>query len=311
MNERLNLYPTWVFINVAQLKSVTSAAKLLSISQPAASAHIRALEAELAVVLLERLPRGVALTDIGRAYFDQAIRVFAELEKLGAVGQGLQVWGNVQLAASFTPGVYWLPAKLSQFQSEYPDIHCQLSLQDSSRCVEMVLNYQVPMAVVGYLPMLGKVRGLAQIAVAKDVLALTALRDHRLARIPCLGTAERKQLLRERLVLREPGSSTRSEAEIMLATIGIFSRVLELSSSEGVKEAVIAGLGIAVLSSWSVARELASGIVLQFNDPQLRQSRNLYAIRRLDRPLVGPAARLWNYISRTESENIGSSTGPK
>ena len=93
MNQRFNLYPTWVFINVAQLKSITAAAELLSISQPAASAHIRSLESELKEVLLKRLPRGVSLTEAGQAYFEQALQVFAELERLEGVSQGQQQWG--------------------------------------------------------------------------------------------------------------------------------------------------------------------------------------------------------------------------
>lgn len=300
----MNLYSTWVFVNVAQLQSVTAAAKHLSISQPAASSHIRALEADLQVILLERLPRGVALTDIGRAYFDQALQVFAELEKLNSVARGRQAWGKVQIAASFTPGVYWIPAKISQFQAEFPDLQCELSLQDSSRCAEKVLNYEVPMAVVGELPLLGRSRGLIRTLVAQDSLALTVLAGHPLAGIKSLDARQRKELLRERLILREQGSSTRSEAESMLKRLGSFEKLLELSSSEAVKEAVIAGLGIAVLSSWSVAREVATGLLQQITVPLLRQSRNVYAIRRQDRPLAGPAAKLWNFLCEK------STTGP-
>ena len=90
----------------------------------------------------------------------------------------------------------------------------------------------------------------------------------------------------------------------MVTRLGRFSRVLELSSSEGVKEAVIAGLGVAVLSCWSVARELESGILQQFADPRLRKSRNFYAIRRRDRPIVGPGARLWNCITSKLNQSL-------
>ncbi len=297
MNQRFNLYPTWVFINVAQLKSITAAAELLSISQPAASAHIRSLESELKEVLLKRLPRGVSLTEAGQAYFEQALHVFAELERLEGVSQGQQQWGCVKLAASFTPGVFWLPARLAEFQSDHPDIQCKLTLKDSSHCVQRVLDYEVPMAVVGDLAMLSKVRGLQCELVAQDLLALTAPGGHPFACSKRLKRSEEDELLLERLILREAGSSTRSQAEAMVTRLGRFSRVLELSSSEGVKEAVIAGLGVAVLSCWSVARELESGILQQFADPRLRKSRNFYAIRRRDRPIVGPGARLWNCIT--------------
>ena len=122
INMDYNLYPWQVFRVVARLGSVTRAAEELSISQPAVSAHIRAVETGLGVALFERVSRRMVLNEVGQAVRDRADRVISLYEELpGVVAEAQQrVAGELVVAASSTPGTYRLPALLKKFEQRYP-----------------------------------------------------------------------------------------------------------------------------------------------------------------------------------------------
>src|SRR5689334_3377353 len=122
MPEDLNMYPLHVFRLVARLGSVTHAARELKVSQPAVSAHLRALEARYGAPLFERTPRGMRLTPAGEVVADHAARVFALLDDMGAAVESAsgQIRGAVTIAASTTPGAYLLPGLLRAFRDRNP-----------------------------------------------------------------------------------------------------------------------------------------------------------------------------------------------
>lgn len=294
----LNLYPLWVFVTVVQQSNITRASKTLGISQPAASAHLRQLESALGRPLLERSSRGVRTSPFGKLYYQQAIRVFAEVERLDALASGFQDGeGRVRLSASLTPGAYWLPRLLSIFLQRYPRISPELSVASSKSVVERVLAQEVAIGLIGDLPALNELPDLSCELVAQDTLGLWSCPGNRLAQIPRLSDTDLTHLAQHPIILREPGSSTRSQAlEILEPLLGHLGQTLELASGDAVKEATIAGLGLAVLSSWAVARERASNHLMRFRDPRLRRSRAFYIIRRADRPLIGCSRLLWEFL---------------
>ena len=300
-----NLYPLWVFVTVAQHSNITRASKALGISQPAASAHLRQLEESVGYPLLERTSRGVCLSAAGQPFLQQALRVFAELERLDelASSSSEEISGRVLVAASRTPGAYWLPRILAKFQREHPAVFPELSVADSSSVVTRVVEQEVSMAIVGDLPLLKSKLPLIKEPIAQDVLALTCCFGHSLSGLIEIDHEHLDNLFTQTLVLREHGSSTRSQAEKMLKPFSrAFSNVLELSGSDAVKEAVIAGLGLSVLSSWAVTRELASRHLAQFKDSRLRLTRAFYLIRRSDRSLGDCERLLWDFLMAGQDE---------
>jgi DNA-binding transcriptional LysR family regulator len=106
------------------------------------------------------------------------------------------------------------------------------------------------------------------------------------------------------LFIREHGSSTREAAEKLLGDLlPAFKRIVEISNSEAIKQSVIAGLGMAVLSSWSIELERKAGLLLPIIDERFKSCRNFYLVRREDRVLTGTAAALWKCLRECEPAN--------
>jgi molybdate transport repressor ModE-like protein len=294
MTEDFNLYPLHVFRLVARSGGASGAARELHISQPAVSSHIRTLEQRLGEPLFERTPRGMLLTRTGEAVLEHANRLFALYEELPALAETArgQVRGEVTVAASSTPGAYCVPELLRRFQMRHPEALPTLLVGDSAEVLEWLRTYRAPLGVVGEMVM---DEGLHRQEIGADELRLvTAFGDslHRVREI-------KGEHLRDRtLFLRERGSSTRAGAESLLGGfMTSFGRVVEVSSAEAIKQAVIAGLGVAVLSSWASGLEEKAGLLRPARDKRLRQKRKFYLVRRRDRVLTGVAAAMWEYLT--------------
>ena len=296
MNETYNLYPLYVFRVVVRLGSVTRAAEELFVTQPAVSAHLKMLEERFGLPLLERTPRGVVLTAAGEVVLHHASRVFGELDDLAAAAENLrggEVRGQVLLAASSTPAAYFLPDVLGRFKALYPAADVSLMVGDSQQVVSWLLDYESPMGVMGQLPRNGGDL-MRRERIAYDELRLVAPTGDPLLSVE---KVEERHLREHTLFLRERGSSTRSGAEKVLGDlIGAFERATEVGSTDAIKQLVAAGLGVAVLSSWATRLEEAAGLLAPVPDLALRQTRPFCLVARTDRPLLGVAAALWDFL---------------
>src|SRR5579871_1046976 len=252
MTEDYNLYPLHVFRIVARLGSVTRAAQELCISQPAVSSHLKTLESRYKQALFERTPRGMLLTPAGEVVTEHANRVFALLEDIGTAvdAAGGEVRGKVLLAASSTPGAYLVPRLLRRFQERYPHAEATLLVGDSTEVLSWLHDYWVPIGVIGETVMDA---GLIREEVGRDELRLVTTAQDSLRQVEEI---RGEHLVGRTLLLRELGSSTRSGAEALLGgKIKDFRRVVELNSTEAIKQSVASGLGVAVLSSWATDLE--------------------------------------------------------
>lgn len=293
MAEEYNLYPIRVFQIVAKAGSVTQAAEELGISQPAVSAQLRSLENRIGGPLFERTPRGMVLTPAGRVLSEHAGPIFARMEDMrSAVGSALgQVRGEVTIASSGTPGAHFLPKRFRRFTELYPDVEPVITLGDSAQVLDWMYDYRAQLGVVGEVVM-GD--GLERRKLAEDELRLVASTDDPL----CQAASVTNEAVTGRtLFLREKGSSTRTATMALLGgRMPYFRRIVELNSTEAILQMVVAGLGVAVLSSWSTQLAESAGHVCPARDPSLRQTRRFYLIHRADRPLVGAAQALWNFL---------------
>lgn len=289
-----NLYPLKVFVEVVRARSLTRAAAELGISQPAVSAHVKALEEKFGERLLQRGAKETGLTALGREVHAQALIILAELKELAHLADGSLLRRVPVIGASTTPGAFWLPRRLALLQREH-SLHCLYQIADSRQVRSWVLDHSVLFGLVGELPDTD-LRGLESREIGHDSLQLMAPRGH-----PLLGRVDLEPLnfSQQTLLLRPSGSSTRTRAEFMLSSIlGHFQRVVELNSGEAIKEAVLAGLGLAVLSTWSVRRELQEGLLAPLDTNLWSQPRPIYLIRRANRPLKGQTALLWEFLAK-------------
>ncbi len=294
MTEEYNLYPLHVFLIVARLGSVTRAAQELCISQPAVSWHLKSLEARYNEPLFERTPRGMLLTPPGESVAEQAGRVFALLSDMESAVHSARgmVRGKITLAASSTPGTYLVPRLLRRFQDCHPDVEPTLLVGDSRDVLSWLHEYRIGIGIVGETVM---EEGLIREEIGQDELRLVVDASNSLG-----GATEvtGKDISGLTLFLREHGSSTRAGAETLLCGwMQDFSRIVELNSTEAIKQAVIAGLGVAVLSSWATELEEKAGLLHALKDSRLTLKRRFYLVRRKDRPLFGTVEALWISLS--------------
>jgi LysR family transcriptional regulator, low CO2-responsive transcriptional regulator len=301
MLDTYNLYPLHIFRLVARGGSVTRAAQELFISQPAVSAHLKALENAIGEPLFERTPHGMQLTPAGATVLNQVNRLFALYEEIPSAVEAVRgrVRGEVIVAASSTPGAYLVPELLRQFQELYPEVRPVLRVGDSAEVLEWLLDYRAPLGVIGEMRI---AESLQSVEIGSDRLQLVAAAGDTLCRVK---RVKPEHLRGRTLLLREQGSSTRAGSQSLLGDrLKEFERVVEVPSSEAIKQAVASGLGVAVLSSWATRLEEAAGLLQPVRDPLLRHSRRFFLVKRKDRALIGSAAALWDCLTTCKPKTI-------
>jgi LysR family transcriptional regulator, transcriptional activator of the cysJI operon len=284
-----------VFLAIAHAHSYRQAAEALHTSQPSLSQHVRELEAELRVRLFDRLSRGVALTEAGQLLEERAKRVFATLtdvrEVLGEL-QGLQR-GSLLIGASTTPGIYVLPAVIGEFRRRHPGINLRLRIANSRVIEEAIRAHEVDLGVVGGHGLAPGEECLA--AGLADELVLIVSPTHRWAKRREVAPAD---LTDEPLLVREEGSATRRVTGRALEQAAVGWRVsMELGHTEAIKQAVMAGLGVAFVSVHAVRGEVASHRLMAIRLRGLRIQRHFHVIHSEARTLSAGARALVALLS--------------
>jgi LysR family transcriptional regulator, low CO2-responsive transcriptional regulator len=230
------------FHSVAAAGSFTKAADMLHVTQPTLSAQVKALEETYGVELFERRGRGIAATDLGRHLLEITRRYFnleSEAEELLSATRGL-TRGHLRVGAD---APYHVMGALAAFNRRYPKLTLSLSIGNSAELLQDLLEHRSDIAILADVP--GDPR-LHALPLRRDRLIGFVPRQHALAR---KGRIEAARLAAHRLVLREPGSTTRHLFETAMARAGHdLGEVLEIGSREAVREAVAAGLGIGIVS---------------------------------------------------------------
>jgi LysR family transcriptional regulator, low CO2-responsive transcriptional regulator len=280
------------FVRVAELNSFTAAARALSLTQAAVSQRVQALERELGSALFRRRGGRVLPTEAGQRLYPFAQRILAlhgqarqELTGLRAVPEG-----ELTLSASSVPGEQLLPDLLSAFRVRHPHVRLRVTVGDSESALQLVEQGRAHLGLVG---MKGESPHLDYRGLAADTLALVVPAGHPWARRRRVTIA---QLCGQSLILREAGSGSRRCLEQALAREGKSVRdlavALELGSSEAIKEAVLRGLGMAVLSTRAVRGELEAGRLHALAVAGLPLRREMYAVWDRRRVLP-PSGRLF------------------
>jgi DNA-binding transcriptional LysR family regulator len=271
-----------VFQAVAAHLSFSRAAVELSISQPGVSFHIKGLEREYGASLFERVGKRLYLTDAGRtlAAYVQRMSLMDEearvaMEELKGLQSGLLVVG-----ASATIGIYLLPEVVGEFRNRHPGIKVSLRVGNKRHTIERLMRNELDFGLVASPvedPM------LVSEPYLDDELVVIVSPQHRFAREPRVYPGE---LRRETFLVREPGSGTQELMEERLQQLGIEpADTMQLGSTEAIKQAVAANLGISTASRYSVEAELASGRLCAANVPTLQMNRRLLLLHHKDKRL--------------------------
>lgn len=252
----INFHRLFIFHTVARLGSFTRAASELSISQPAVSIQVKELERSLDTTLLIRMRSGVSLTDTGETVFDYTRRIFTLADEMTNAIQdltGLES-GRLTIGSSSTPGEYILPLAIGRFRERYPKVEVSLAISNTRTVIDQILSRELDLGMAG-APV--DIRGLASFLYVNDEVVLVAAPTHPISRRRGLTVQD---VVDEQYVMREAGSATRRAAEEHFASMGVRVRVaMEFGSNEAVKRAASAGLGLGVVSKFSVGPEVAAG----------------------------------------------------
>jgi len=266
-------------ISLVEEGSFSRAAKRMLLTQPALTKNIKNAEDCIGARLVNRSSTGITLTPEGKILYDYARRLVRlrdeAKEKVLALRRA--TGGNIYLSASTIPATYILPRALSDFNKTNADIYVYIKTADSEEAMNMVLDAEVEMGIIGKKPMNKK---LAADTLWKDRLVLVVSQNHPWRRKKFVTLPE---LSKEPFVIREKGSATRDLFESQLAkskavSLDQFRVCGELGSSEAIKEAVIAGWGVSVISIHAVSRELSQGLLCEIPIQGLTMERNFYLI---------------------------------
>jgi len=249
----LNLHLVRIFVAVAEMRNFSRAAEQLYISQPAVSKAIQELEYQLGLSLFNRVGRSIQLTEAGEVLHANAQAIFAaERAAETALDQmrGLE-HGYLAIGASRTIGSYILPAVLGAFSRLYPGINLFLDIGNTPQIAEKLLDARLDTAFVES-PV--DPASFHQYHWRDDRLVVIAGSHHPLVNKQPISVDQLREVT---FLVREPESGTRLTVQKALREKGIEIRAgLELSSNEAIKQAVMAALGVAIVSLESVRLEV-------------------------------------------------------
>lgn len=287
-----------LLLAVARLGSLGRAAGETGVSQPAASARLRAMERQLGVALVDRSPRGSRLTADGALAADWAARVVESAEAFDAGIAALRDRRDSRLtvAASMTVAEYLLPNWLIALHSARPDTAVSLLAGNSAVVAGQLRRGE---ADLGFVEGTRAPEGLDGAVVAHDRLVVVTAPDHPWARRRTPLTTRR--LTETPLILREEGSGTRQVLETALGG-ALAPPLMELSSTTAVKAAAVSGAGPAVLSELAVGEELSGRRLVRVPmQDGVRLRRSLRAVWRRGHRPTGPARDLLS-LTRNDPE---------
>lgn len=250
-----------VFHTVAGVLNFTRAAELLHMTQPAVTHQIRQLEQDFNTRLFDRSNNKISLTEAGEqvlVYADRIINVYEEMHQSVKMLTGDKT-GLITLGASTTIAEYMLPGLLGGFQKKFPEVQIRLRVANTDAIVALVGDNSIDFGVVE-----GEVNNQSLVVDHcqwDEMLALMSV-DHPLASEK---TVTPQQLLEYPFVFREDGSGTRSVIANFLENAGLSEdqliRTFELGSTEAIKGAVQAGMGISIVSATTIDKELTLGML--------------------------------------------------
>ena len=282
----LDLYKIEVFYWVAELKSFSEAADRLALKQPTVSTHIQELEKTLSGKLFYRIPGKVSLTPLGLLLQEKAKNLLAfKRETVAAVEQFHgTLSGELWIGGSNIPGEYLLPQKLGKFIRKYPRVKPILRIGDSAGIVEQVLDGKVEIGFVGFRNPDAR---LSFDKIWQDEMVLAVSKNHPWSRRKFVQLVD---LGSQNFISRERGSGTLDSFRRLMArkrrsAEGLIHVAMELGSTAAVKEALISGYGVSIMSRTSIRRELAYGILVDVPIRGLRMERNFYEVCYKQRPL--------------------------
>ena len=261
------------FLTVIKQGSFTRAAHELSLTQPAVSGHIAALEEEFGMPLFNRTGKKIVLTDAGSILQKGARDILDRVEDLKGELTDLKALrgGTIRIGASKIIGVYMLPRILMAFRYQFPDIELQISIHSAHTIAGQVEDNAYDLAIVGEGDQIAS-RNIGVKVIGEDRLVVIAAPNHPLA---SRGMVTIDELGSEPFILSGRLTASLQSLKAQLSELGVnLKSSIEMDEAGAIKRAVEEGAGLAILSRSVVERELSEGrlVELQFDHQILKRS---------------------------------------
>jgi len=286
----MNIKKLEIFVAIATTGSFSKGAETVCISQSTASQHIAALEDTCGVRLLDRTGRGVMPTEAGKVMLVHAQQVLKSLKNTEqAILRFRQVDGvELCVGGSTIPGTYLLPKAIAALRISDPGITVTVEIADSRQILAKLVEEHIEIGIVGTT---ADEKLFTSEALGQDVILLVARKGHRWCE---RAVVQPEELLTEPIIMREKGSGTHDVVDSALRQFGIKTSDLmvstTISSSEAVKQAVLADCGVAFLSEIVVREDLNLGKLVAIKLSDFTITRRFSLVYRKGRTL-SPAAK--------------------
>ena len=291
-----------IFETVVRLGGYTRAAQALHLSQPAVSMQIKKLNDSLGHTLLEKRGHQVQPTSVGLEVYIAAQDIIDRMDSLSNAAIELEgeIKGVLRIAV-ITSAIYFMPHMLGAFIGRHPQVEPQLVVTNRANVLERLKSKQDDLVIMGQVPRQLVVE--AEPFIDNELLVV-APPDHSLYKVKNISL---QQLSQQRLLLRESGSGTRLAMERLFSEHNItINPYMQLGSSEAIKQAVMAGLGISVLSRHSLRLELAGEHIVVLDVDGFPLIRRWYAVRLKGKSLSLAASTFLDFILNESSEILSS-----
>ena len=280
----MDIHKLRVFTSVFKNRSFSKASEALHLTQPTISNHIKALEDEFACKLFDRMGRTIIPTKEAEVLYGKATEIIEKADALKeALGQlKKETTGELVIGASTIPGVYLMPRIMKEFQEKFPAISFQILIADSGGVIDSISKHELLLGIVGA-------------KLGNDQIDYTPFVEDELIVVSAPLKTEKssmtlKELVALPMVFREEGSGTRREVEKFLESEGISFDHMKIAgifgSTDAVKQAVKAGLGVSILSKFSVADELEHKLLEEIKLTDIHMKRNFYIVTHKKRTLT-------------------------
>lgn len=295
----LTLRQLSVFESVARLGSFTRAAEELHLSQPAVSMQVKQLEESVGLPLFEQLGKKIYLTDAGKEMHHYSREIGRQLQEAESVLEEMRGLQRGKLVISMVSNAnYFIPRLLSVFCQRFPGIAVNLDVANREKLLKQLADNEMDLGIMGQPP--EEADSVAE-PFLDNPLVVIAPPTHPLAaekRIPV------EKLGGETFLLREKGSGTRIAMERIFTQRGIAPpQGMEMSTTEAVKQAVAAGMGLAVVSLHTVGLELETGRLVVLDVEDFPILRHWYVVYRKGKRLSGVAQSFHDFLL-TEARGV-------
>ena len=281
-----------------RLGQVNLVAREIGVTPPAVTLQLQQAEAEAGTALFDRTRDGLRATDAGRAVVAAAqsielrLALLAdELAEIRGMGRGTLRLGAVSTAK------YFVPRLMAGFLDEHPGIDLQLSIGNRAATIAALEQQEVDIVLMGRPP---RSLPVNTYLIGEHPLVIIAPRGHPLADMRGIA---RSQIAAQPFLVREVGSGTRRSLDMFLGDVSGTppQRVTEFSSNETIKQAVMAGLGVALISAHTIALEVELGLIVILDVVGTPLRRQWFSVSRADRMMSPPMAAFRDFVGRRGS----------